>query len=76
MDGWFGVVAPAHTPSAIVATPQAAVIDAAKSPEVAQRLRAMAMKPAPADSEEFARIIRADYETTGRIVTAMGLEKG
>jgi len=71
-DLWFGILAPAGLPKAVTAKLNAALIQALRSPEERQRLSAQAFEPWTSTPEEYARIIRRDYERWGRIVKASG----
>ena len=72
LTGWYGVVAPAATPRAIVAKLNSGVVAASKSPDVTQRMRAAGQHPSPSSAEEFNEQIRTDLERWGRIVKATG----
>ncbi len=69
---WYGVVVPAATPAAIVQKLGADVLRVMAAPDVVERVRGIGQTPAPAGSEEFARMIRADYERWERVVKASG----
>jgi tripartite-type tricarboxylate transporter receptor subunit TctC len=56
-SGWFGLLAPARTPEAIIDKLHEAVVDAAKSPEVIQGLEAQGVEPASNAPGEFAKFI-------------------
>lgn len=71
-DLWFGVVAPARLPPAIARTLNEKLIEALRSPDIRQRLSAQAFELWTSTPEEFARVIRTDYEKWGRIVKASG----
>jgi tripartite-type tricarboxylate transporter receptor subunit TctC len=69
---WYGIVAPAATPPAIVAQLNAAIVRALTAPDVVQRLSAAGQTPAPSTPQEFTTQIRADYDRWGKIVKASG----
>ena len=71
-DLWFGVVAPARLPAAIARTLNEKLIETLRSPDIRQRLSAQAFELWTSTPEEFARVIRTDYEKWGRIVKASG----
>ena len=60
--GWFGLMAPAGTPAAIVARLSDTVAEAAKSPDVIAALRAQGIEPASSRPREFAGFIREQLE--------------
>lgn len=55
-----------------VAAKLAELIEAMRSPEIRQRASAQMFELWTSTPEEFARVIRADYEKWGRIVKASG----
>jgi tripartite-type tricarboxylate transporter receptor subunit TctC len=69
---WYGVVAPAATPRAIIVKLNAAVVRALNSPDVIARLDAIGQSSAPSTPEEFAAQIRTDFERWGKVVKASG----
>jgi len=69
---WYGVVVPAATPPGIVQRLSVAVLRAMASPDVVERVQQLGQTPSPANADEFARYIRADYERWGRVVKTSG----
>ena len=69
---WYGVVVPAATPPGIVQRLSAVILRVMGSPEVVERVQQLGQTPSPANADEFARYIRADYERWGRVVKASG----
>jgi tripartite-type tricarboxylate transporter receptor subunit TctC len=69
-----GLLAPAGTPSAIVAKLQAAYDKAIKSPRVRQRLAELALNPIGGDSKIFADYIANDVERWRKVITAAKIE--
>jgi tripartite-type tricarboxylate transporter receptor subunit TctC len=74
--GWFGLMAPAATPAAIVAQLSAAVAETAKSPEVVAGLRVQGIEPASSTPAEFAAFIREQLELHKRLVEEVDLKLG
>jgi tripartite-type tricarboxylate transporter receptor subunit TctC len=60
--GWYGLLAPAGVPPAIVPRLNAAVREAVRSPEVAERLASFGSPHVAGTPEEFAALIAADIE--------------
>ncbi|MBY0411276.1 MAG: tripartite tricarboxylate transporter substrate binding protein [Burkholderiaceae bacterium] len=56
-SAWFGVVAPARTPPAIVNEMNKAINDALKKPELLDKLRAIGAQPMPGAPEVFGKFI-------------------
>ena len=71
-DLWFGIVAPAGLDRGIARTLNQRLIEALRSPEIRERLSAQAFELWTSTPEEFARVIRTDYEKWRRIVKASG----
>ncbi|MDB5883784.1 MAG: tctC [Ramlibacter sp.] len=71
-DSWFGLLAPAATPKAEVERINAAMQKVLADPAVQQRFATLGVEPAPMSSDEFQKLLRADYETAGQIVKASG----
>jgi tripartite-type tricarboxylate transporter receptor subunit TctC len=72
--GWFGVVAPAGTPPAIVAKLNAAMVDALKDPELRTRALAAGAIPAPTTPEAFGALIRAEIAKWGKVIADAGIK--
>jgi len=57
---WSGLLAPAKTPSSIIARMNTEVVKALRKPEVRERILAMAMEPAENTPDEFRAFMTAD----------------
>ena len=66
--GWFGLMAPAGTPAAIVSKLSDAVTQASKHPEVIAALRAQGIEPAANRPQAFAAFIRDQLELHRQLV--------
>jgi tripartite-type tricarboxylate transporter receptor subunit TctC len=71
---WFGVLAPAATPPAVVATLNAAILRALDAPAVGERFRALGAPPAGGTPAQFAALIRTDIAKYEKIVRASGAQ--
>jgi tripartite-type tricarboxylate transporter receptor subunit TctC len=69
---WYGIVVPSATPRATVARLNADVVRALRSPDAAGRIQAMGQTVSPSTPEEFAKLIRAEYERWGKVVKESG----
>ncbi len=67
---WFGLVAPAGTPRAIVDKLHDEIVRGWKMPEVAQRLKNAGLDPVTTTPEETAKIFAADRAKWGAVVRA------
>jgi tripartite-type tricarboxylate transporter receptor subunit TctC len=69
-DQWYGVVAPAGTPAAVVARLNAEINKALALPEVAQQLAAEGAVPTPAAPKEFGELIAREIPRWAQVVKA------
>jgi tripartite-type tricarboxylate transporter receptor subunit TctC len=67
--GWFGLLAPAHTPPEIVAKLNKAVVAIMAEKTVIERMAALGAEPEPQTPEEFGRYINADIAKWDALVT-------
>ena len=70
---WYGVMAPAGTPAAIVQRLAAEIDTALRAPEVAERFRSQATEPiggSPAQAEAF---IAAEFKRWGEVIRKAGV---
>jgi tripartite-type tricarboxylate transporter receptor subunit TctC len=67
MSIWWGVLAPAATPAAIVDKLYAEIAAILKQPESAQRLEAEGAEPSPVPSAAFARLLTAEVGKWQRV---------
>jgi tripartite-type tricarboxylate transporter receptor subunit TctC len=74
--GWFGLMAPAGTPAAIVARLSDTVAEAAKSPDVVAALRAQGVDPASSRPGDFAAFIREQLDLHRKLVEQVDLKLG
>ena len=72
VGSWFGVLAPAGTPDAIVAVLSREIAKAVSADDAKARMDAMGAEPSYLPPEEFARLVRADTEKWARLVKATG----
>jgi tripartite-type tricarboxylate transporter receptor subunit TctC len=73
--GWFGFVAPAGTPAAIIKIWNAAVVAALADPAVREQIRTLGAEPMPGTPAEFGRFIRSEYEKWARVVAESGAKE-
>src|SRR3954447_14574855 len=72
--GWFGLMAPAGTPAAIVAKLSDVVAAACKSPEVVTALRAQGIEPTSSRPQEFAAFVLDQLELHRQLVRDVDLD--
>ena len=73
-DAWNGMIAPARTPPAIIASVRAAVIEAITSPAMREKLAAQIMEPLPTTPEEFRARIDADIARWKPVIEAANIK--
>jgi tripartite-type tricarboxylate transporter receptor subunit TctC len=69
---WFGIVAPAGTPKAIVTRVNAELNKALQSPDLVKTLNSQTAEAVGGTSEAFAKVIRADYAKWAKVVKQSG----
>jgi tripartite-type tricarboxylate transporter receptor subunit TctC len=67
-DNWYGLLAPARTPAAVVAKLHDAVVIALAAPQVREKLIRSGAIPAPTSSEAFGNLLRAELARWGQVV--------
>ena len=72
-SSWYGVLAPVGTPSAIIATLNAAVVQALKTPAVLDRLTGQGADVNASTPAEFREFIRVEIERYGKIIKSSGI---
>jgi tripartite-type tricarboxylate transporter receptor subunit TctC len=68
---WYGVLAPAGTPSEIIDTLNKQVNEALKLPEIREQLTAAGIEPQASSSEEFSSIMKKDLTHWRGVVKKM-----
>jgi len=66
--GWFGLLAPAHTPPEIVAKLNRAVVAIMAMPDVVEHMAKLGAEPEPQTPDQFARYINADVAKWSKLV--------
>jgi tripartite-type tricarboxylate transporter receptor subunit TctC len=74
VDSWFGLAAPAGTPTEIVQRLNAEVVRIGTLPDVRARLEAQGLRVTTSTPESFADIIKADYGRWGKVIKDLGVE--
>jgi tripartite-type tricarboxylate transporter receptor subunit TctC len=69
---WFGIVAPAGTPAAIITRVNGELNKALNTPQIKDGLRAQGADAAGGSADEFARVIRADFAKWAKVVRESG----
>jgi tripartite-type tricarboxylate transporter receptor subunit TctC len=73
-SGWYGFMAPAATPGAIVDRLQAEAMRALADPEVKQKLLAQGLEARPGTAAEFGKFIDDETRKWSEVIRAAGLK--
>jgi len=74
LDAWFGLVAPAATPDAVIGKLNAAFVQAVRDAEVVKQITDQGAEATSNTPAEFAAFIAADTERFGKIVKSVGVK--
>lgn len=74
MNTWWGVLAPAGTPAAIVDKLYAEIAGILEQPESAQRLAAEGAEPSPLPSAAFTRLLTSEVDKWKRVARDAGIK--
>jgi tripartite-type tricarboxylate transporter receptor subunit TctC len=72
--GFFGVMAPAGTPRAIVARLNAEIAKILARPDTRERFAAQALEPGAMSAEQYADYIKTEAEKWGRLIREAGIK--
>jgi tripartite-type tricarboxylate transporter receptor subunit TctC len=71
--GWFGVLAPARTPLAIVTRLNTEIVKSIEAPDVRERFLSQGLTPVTSTPNEFAMLIKTDLPKWAKVVKEAGL---
>jgi tripartite-type tricarboxylate transporter receptor subunit TctC len=71
-DTWYGILVPAKTPKAIIATLHGAALKAMNTPATAARLKQLGTDPVGGTSEQFAKLIASEAKLWAKVVQVSG----
>ena len=76
-NGWYGIVAPARTPPAVISKLNAELNRALANPEFSKHIDAIGMEPHPANAtpEELREWIRSEIERWTKVVRDAGIQQ-
>lgn len=72
--GWFGLLAPAKTPKAVIARLNKAVADAVNSPDISQKFLQLGVDPVRNSPEEFGQFIADQLARYRKTVRDLGIK--
>jgi tripartite-type tricarboxylate transporter receptor subunit TctC len=73
-DGWFAFYAPARTPPQILERLEKAILAAALSTQIRDRMQAMGFEPTTTSSEELKRVQRREFDAWAKVIKATGFK--
>ncbi len=71
-DGWYGLIAPAQTPAAVIKKLSDEVGVILRSPDMVERLAAQGATPKPTSPAEFDRMVRDEIAIRAKVLKASG----
>jgi tripartite-type tricarboxylate transporter receptor subunit TctC len=74
-DNWYGLLAPAKTPGAVIAKLNAAVVAALTDAGVRAKLIQSGALPSPTTPAEFGQLLKDELARWGRVVRAKGIKE-
>ena len=74
VESWYGALAPARTPPAIVAKLNAAFVKVLENPQVKERLFAQGAEAASTSQAEFDRIIKEELAKWELVIKTAGIK--
>ena len=72
--GWFGVVAPAGTPAAVIARLNAEITAALNDNDIKTNMRNLGVEPAPGTPAEFEAYIKSETVKWGKVIKTSGMK--
>jgi tripartite-type tricarboxylate transporter receptor subunit TctC len=72
-SGWFGLLAPAGTPKAVISRLNAETVKAVRTPEIQQRFLGQGLDPASSTAEEFSALIKSDLVRWAKVIKQAGI---
>ena len=74
-DNWYGLLAPAKTPPAVVAKLHDAVVAVLDAPDIREKLLQSGATPAPMSSAEFGKFLSDELSRWGRVVREKNIKE-
>jgi tripartite-type tricarboxylate transporter receptor subunit TctC len=71
---WYGILAPARTPEAIIKRMSAELAATLKNPDVVEKLSSQAVEPHHTSPDQFAALIRTELEKWSKVIRASGVK--
>jgi tripartite-type tricarboxylate transporter receptor subunit TctC len=75
-DNWYGLLAPAKTPPAVIARLNKAVHEVLADPAVRDKLVKSGAVPSPTTPEDFGKLLQSEIARWGKIIREKGIKEG
>jgi tripartite-type tricarboxylate transporter receptor subunit TctC len=75
VDNWYGLLAPARTPPAVINKIHDAFVQAINDPDIKKKLIESGAIPVANTPAEFGKFFKAEYERWGKVVRASGMKE-
>lgn len=72
-NSWFGILAPARTPNAVLSRLHVEIVTAVKTPDIQERFVGQGLDPATSTAAEFAALIQSDLVRWAKIMKQAGI---
>jgi tripartite-type tricarboxylate transporter receptor subunit TctC len=76
VDNWYGLLAPANTPPAIIAKLNQAVRAALNDPVLRDKLVKLGAVPVGSSPEEFGKFLKEELDRMGKVIREHGIKEG
>jgi len=73
VNGWYGFVAPAKTPAAVISRLNREITQILGRPDVGEALLKLGLEPWPTTPEEFRAHMKSEHEKWGRVLKQAGI---
>jgi tripartite-type tricarboxylate transporter receptor subunit TctC len=67
-SSWFGILAPAGTPAAVVSKLNHELVNIIRAPDTLERMKSQGLDPVGNSPEEFAAVIKGDIAKWGKVI--------
>ena len=71
-SGWFGILAPAGTPPAVLARLNTEITAVLRLPEIRERFAAAALEPLPSTPEQMAQFMKSEAVKWAKVIKDSG----
>ncbi len=74
VSAWFGIFAPAGTPTAVIGTLNAETVKALRQPDLRERMASQGAEPVTSTPEQFTAYVKEELAKWTRVVRASGMK--